>query len=75
MWGQRKDTGGSEFLQAGGLVAQERALFWVPWRPDPTTAHRLRHEGLVWTVEAFRELSGRRRHLEIQASTTQASAQ
>lgn len=74
VWGQRKDTGGSEFLQAGGTVAQARALFWIPWRPDLTTKHRLRCEGLLWNIEAFRELAGRRRYLEIQASAAQANS-
>lgn len=70
VWGQRKDTGGSEFLKAGGLVAEERALFWIPWRADLTTRHELRCEGLTWRVEAFRELAGRRRYLEVQATAS-----
>ena len=74
VWGQRKDTGGGEFLKAGGIVAEERALFWIPWRADLTTAHRLRCEGLIWNIEAFRELAGRRRYLEIQAQTTRANS-
>lgn len=68
VWGRRRDQGGGEFLKAEGIVAQERALFWIPWRADLTTRHRLICEGLTWNIEAFRELAGRRRYLEIQAT-------
>lgn len=74
VWGQRKDTGGGEFLKAGGIVAEERALFWIPWRSDLTTLHQIVCEGLTWRIEAFRELSGRRRYLEIQCTTTRGAA-
>lgn len=70
VWGSRKDTGGSEFLKAGGIVAEERALFWIPWRADLTTRHELVCEGLTWRIQAFRELAGRRRYLEVQAEAT-----
>lgn len=68
VWGSRKDTSGGEFLKADGIRAEERSLFWIPWRADLTTRHRLTCEGLSWNIEAFRELAGRRRYLEIQAT-------
>ncbi|MGG3810969.1 phage head closure protein [Methylorubrum rhodesianum] len=71
VWGVRKDSGGGEFLKAGGIVAETRALFWIPYRADLSTSHQLRCEGLTWRIEAFRELAGRRRYLEVQCTAEQ----
>lgn len=74
VWGERRDSTGGEFLKAGGVQAEQRAVFWIPWRSDLTTSHRLLCEGLSWNIEAFRDLAGRRRYLEIQATAIRESS-
>lgn len=68
VWGERLDSTGGEYLKAGGIQAEQRAVFRIPYQGNLTTSHRLLAGGLSWNIEAFRDLAGRRRYLEIQAT-------
>ena len=59
-----RHASGREFLSAGAIVNERRAIFTIRWREGLTTLDRLVYAGAPFNIKEIREI-GRREGLEI----------
>ena len=58
VWAYFRHLSGREYHAANAEHMQEEVLFTINWRNDITTAHVIRHNGVLWNITHVDKLEG-----------------